>query len=63
MVIYYIYMNVVSYAAERLKLLSGLFVFLPIHQIMSILIPVALTLGVGIGFIGSFTTVRKHLSV
>ncbi len=54
-------MNVVSYAAERLKLLSGLFVFLPIHQIMSILIPVALTLGVGIGFFGSIFSVRKHL--
>jgi len=38
-----------------------LFVFLPIHQIMSILIPVALTLGVGIGFFGSIFSVRKHL--
>lgn len=60
-VIYYIYMNVVSYVAERLKLLSGLFVFLPVHQIMSILVPVALILGVGIGFFGSIFSVRKHL--
>lgn len=60
-IIYYIYMNVVSYAAERLKLLSGLFVFLPVHQIMTILIPVALVLGVGIGFFGSIFSVRKHL--
>ena len=49
------------FAAERLQLLSGLFVFLPVRQIMIVLIPVALGLGVGIGFFGSIFSVRKHL--
>ena len=60
-VIYYIYENLVRYAADRLQLLSGLFVFLPVGQIMAVLIPMALGLGVGIGFFGSVFSVRKHL--
>ena len=59
--IYYIYERLVRFAAERLQLLSGLFVFLPVRQIMIVLIPVALGLGVGIGFFGSIFSVRKHL--
>ena len=37
--------------------------FLPVNEIFTNLIPVCIGIGVGIGFIGSFTTVRKHLSV
>lgn len=59
--IYYIYTHAVAYAVERLKLLSGLFVFLPVQQIMMVLVPAALTLGVGMGLFGSVFSVRKHL--
>ena len=32
-------------------------------EIFHMLLPLSLGIGVGIGFIGSFTTVRKHLGV
>lgn len=61
--IYIIYQRTVIYLADRFKVLDSLLQFLSIHQIFSTLVPVALILGVGIGFLGSFTTARKHLRV
>ena len=37
--------------------------FLPADEVFHTLVPVALILGVGIGFIGSRITIRKHLKV
>lgn len=37
--------------------------FLSVDQVFHTLVPVALLLGVGIGFIGSRVTIRKHLKV
>jgi len=62
-IIYLIYNYVLSYIMERFTALSGLLNFLPVEAIFSTLTPVSLGIGVGIGFIGSFTTVRKHLRV
>ena len=61
--IYLIYNQALLYVAERFPYLSQLMQFLPVSVIFANLIPVCIGLGVGIGFIGSFTTVRKHLSV
>ena len=61
--VYVIYNQAVLYVAERFAYLSQLMQFLPVNEIFANLIPVCIGLGVGIGFIGSFTTVRKHLSV
>jgi len=44
-------------------MLTEILDFLPADVIFNILTPVSLLLGVGIGFIGSFSTVRKHLHV
>jgi len=38
-------------------------VTLPAWDVFKVLIPVSLIIGVGIGFCGSFFTVRKHLKV
>ncbi|MBE5877151.1 MAG: ABC transporter permease [Lachnospiraceae bacterium] len=62
-VVYLIYNQVMLYVAERFTYLSQLMQFLTVEQIFSNLTPVCIGLGVGIGFLGSFTTVRKHLSV
>ena len=43
--------------------LSSVLNFLTVDEVFSVLIPVALGLGIGIGFLGSFSTVRKHLRV
>ena len=61
--IYFIYGNVVEYLTQKFRLLDSLLQFLSIAQIFNTLVPVAVALGVGIGFLGSFATARKHLRV
>lgn len=61
--IYYIYTNVIVYIGERFQILSGLLNFLPVEEIYATLLPVSVGIGVGIGFLGSIVTVRKHLKV
>lgn len=61
--VYFIYNEAMMYVARRFPSLSQLFTFLPVDSVFTNLVPVCIGLGVGIGFIGSFTTVRKHLSV
>ncbi len=61
--IYVVYSKVTDYIAGRFQLLNSILNFLTIRQIFSTLVPVAMALGIGIGFLGSFTTARKHLRV
>ena len=61
--IYAIYSSVVDYVIDRFPMLTTLLIFLSVEQIFKVLLPVSLLLGIGIGFLGSFTTVRKHLHV
>lgn len=62
-VIYVMYNYVLAYIAERFSAISSLLNFLTVKEIFHTLVPVSLAVGVGIGFLGSFTTVRKHLRV
>ncbi|MCR5716140.1 MAG: permease-like cell division protein FtsX [Lachnospiraceae bacterium] len=62
-IIYFMYDQVVAFIMERFSILSNLLQFLPVTTIMEDLAPVCLGLGVGIGFLGSIVTVRKHLRV
>lgn len=62
-VIYVMYNYVLAYIAERFSAISNLLNFLTVKEIFHTLVPVSLAVGVGIGFLGSFTTVRKHLRV
>lgn len=61
--IYYLYNNVIQYILEKFSILSNIMVFLPVKEVFHSLLPVGLLLGVGIGFIGSSMTTRKHLKV
>ena len=61
--IYYLYTNIIVYIGEKFQILSGLLNFLPVEMIFSTLLPVSVGIGVGIGFLGSIVTVRKHLQV
>lgn len=61
--IYYLYIRVMEYVSGRFTVLSGLLNFLPVEDIYTTLIPVSVGIGVGIGFLGSIVTVRKHLRV
>lgn len=62
-VVYLVYNSVIEFVLNKFTVLSGILNFLSVQQVFSTLIPVSLIIGVGIGFIGSFTTVRKHIRV
>lgn len=62
-IVYFLYNNIIELVQDRFQILSGLLNFLPAATIFETLLPVSLGIGIGIGFIGSFVTVRKHLKV
>ena len=62
-VIYTLYNVVLQYVLERFPMLTDLLSFLPVDEIFNVLTPVSLGIGIGIGFLGSIVTVRKHLRV
>ena len=62
-IIYFVYTHVITYVASRFTMLSSLLNFLPVETIYNKLIPISLLIGIGIGFLGSFITVRKYLHV
>ena len=61
--IYSLYNYALNYVINRFTVLSGFLNFLSVDEIFHFLIPVSLGVGVGIGFLGSIATVRKHLHV
>ncbi len=62
-ILYFIYNHVVEYISTRFSLLSNILTFLSVEEVFAALVPISLLLGIGIGFLGSFMTVRKHLRV
>ena len=61
--IYSLYNYALNYVINRFMVLSGFLNFLSVQDIFHFLVPVSLGVGVGIGFLGSISTVRKHLHV
>ena len=61
--IYSLYNYALNYVINRFTVLSGFLNFLSVQDIFHFLVPVSLGVGVGIGFLGSISTVRKHLHV
>lgn len=61
--LYVLYDKICAYIAERFDLIGAMINFVPTGTVFHILIPVALLLGVGIGFLGSRVTIHKHLRV
>lgn len=62
-IVYLIYNNVIGFVLNKFTVLSFILNFLSVQEIFQVLLPVSLIIGVGIGFIGSFITVRKHIRV
>lgn len=61
--LYFMYEKVIQYIMTRFSLLNNIVDFLPVAAVYRTLLPVGIALGVGIGFVGSFFTIRKHLKV
>ena len=62
-IIYSVYNEVIGYIVGKFSNLSKLLAFLPVNEIFAKLLPGSLIMGIGIGFLGSIITVRKHLRV
>lgn len=59
--LYFLYGRITGYIAGKFQFVSSVLVFLDTNVLFKDLLPVALVLGIGIGFLGSALSVRKHL--
>ena len=62
-ILYLGYGQVVMYILTRFKILTDVMQFIPVEEVFRVLLPVGLALGMGIGFLGSLFTTKKHLKV
>ena len=61
--LHYLYESAMEYLTTNFTMLSSLLHFLTPEQVFAFLTPMSMLLGVGIGFLGSMASVRKHLNV
>lgn len=61
--LFFMYDKAVAYIMTKFSLLNNIITFLPVTDVYKTLLPVGMALGVGIGFVGSFFTIHKHLRV
>lgn len=57
------YGRIISYIYSNFSIFIGELSFLSTGGVFAVLIPVSLLVGVGIGFLGSFITVRRNLNI
>ncbi|MDD6666809.1 MAG: permease-like cell division protein FtsX [Lachnospiraceae bacterium] len=62
-ILWFLYQKILAYISNRFTFLSNLVDFVPEKEIFHFLLPIALLLGVGIGYIGSRVTLKRHLKV
>lgn len=62
-VMFFVYRSAMSFVAEQLQTFSSTFSMLSLPYVFSLLIPVALILGAGIGFFGSIIATNKYIKV
>ena len=60
-ILYFAYEKTVTFIMTKFSILNTILDFLPVEEVYKTLLPVGLALGVGIGFVGSFFTIKKHL--
>lgn len=61
--LFFIYREVMTYVMTQFQAFTDKISFLSAQYIFATLVPVALIIGAGIGFVGSMITIRKHLKV
>ena len=61
--LYFIYERTVTVLSERFNTLVNILVFIDTEKEFMVITPLLLAIGVGIGFVGSFFTVRRHIDV
>ncbi len=63
LLLYFMYQKIIVYIADKFNFIGSMINFVPVHTVFKTLIPVAVILSVGIGFLGSRLTIHKHLKV
>ncbi len=61
--VYGAYDYALEYLLEKNSIILGSMTLIPAKEIFAVLIPVTLIIGVGIGFLGSYFTLRRHIKV
>ncbi len=61
--LYFLYGKVIDYVAERFGFLNNMMTFVSTRSVFTILVPISLILGIGIGYLGSRLTVHRHINV
>lgn len=61
--LYFAYGKTTHYILHKFSILNTILDFLSVGAVYRTLLPIGLLLGVGIGFLGSYMTIRKHLKV
>lgn len=61
--LFFLYNKAIVYIMSKFSLLNNILDFLSVSKVYETLVPISLVLGVGIGFVGSYLTIRKHLKV
>jgi cell division transport system permease protein len=61
--LFFLYQSIIAYVADRFQFIGSIISFVPVQEVFTILVPVSLLLGVGIGYVGSRLTLKKHLKV
>ncbi len=62
-ILFILYERLIRFLTDKFRFLRNLMTFLPLDEVFRTLVPVAIILGIGIGFVGSAVTIRKHLKV
>ena len=62
-IIYFMYNSVIQYLTEHFTIVANMMHFVPVGQVFKAMAPIALLMGVGVGFFGSLITTHKHLRV
>lgn len=63
LILFFVYRSAVSYIMNQFNTLTSAFSMMPLSSVFTILIPVALILGAGIGLIGSSIATNKYIKV
>lgn len=61
--LFFLYQTIIRYISEKFQFIGSLVQFVPINDVFRILVPISLILGLGIGYVGSRMTLKKHLKV
>ena len=62
-ILYVLYGEIVVYIGENFSFIGSMMQFLSVEEVFKTLLPIGMILGVGIGYLGSHITTRKHLRV